>query len=105
MTDFTITITDEAKLFAIDALVAKKNAEKAEGDADIDAAGYIQMVIDRATESWARDYPMPDESAYQAALTELAKAKATATGKDATDILAAEEALGSLKLSLKSARP
>lgn len=97
MTDFTITIEDPAHLFALTAATDRYNAGLEKDATPLDAAGYLQRVVDKACASWANDFPMPDKAAYQAALDELTKAERGATGKLADDIAAAKLALSSVK--------
>jgi hypothetical protein len=58
---FTIEITDTESLRGITAAREAYNANTASTPEEIIGtdAGYIQFVMEKATESWAKQYPVP----------------------------------------------
>jgi hypothetical protein len=86
MTDFTVSITDTAKLFAIEAATAAHNSRQPAEATPLTDADYVQYVMDKAAESWAQNYPMPVKATYEAAIAAIAVAKLTATTDDAAKL-------------------
>jgi hypothetical protein len=97
MTDFTVSITDSAQLYALKAATAAHNSRQPAEATPLTEADYVQYVMGKAAESWAQSYPMPVRATYESALSELAKAKAAATPEQVAKLEAAETALYAVK--------